>query len=109
MAGEGSDSRVRSSGGGPEPADECAEFLVEGDVQGVGFRYFTQRVADRLGVRGFVRNLEDGSVQVVAQAPGPVLDQLETVLRQGPRLGRVDSVVRRSVRGESFRTFELRF
>ncbi|HEY7509386.1 MAG TPA: acylphosphatase, partial [Vicinamibacteria bacterium] len=43
-------------------------FVVHGRVQGVGYRYFVQREADARGVTGFVRNLPDGSVEVVAEA-----------------------------------------
>ena len=44
----------------------ATRFLVQGLVQGVGFRYFVYRSADRLGLSGFVRNLPDGRVEVVA-------------------------------------------
>lgn len=46
--------------------DKCVICWVYGQVQGVGFRYFTQQEALRLGIRGYARNLDDGSVEVVA-------------------------------------------
>ena len=58
---------------------------VEGRVQGVGFRAWTRVVATELGVRGWVRNLPDGSVEVHAAAPADVIDELERRLHFGPR------------------------
>ena len=58
--------------------------MVRGRVQGVGFRHFVWQVAGRLGVRGYVRNLEDGSVEVHATGTAGNLDELEALLRQGP-------------------------
>ncbi len=58
--------------------------LVSGRVQGVGFRYFTARWARRLGLAGFVRNLPDGRVEVVAHGERGALEQLVGALRSGP-------------------------
>jgi len=67
-------------------------FHVSGAVQGVGFRYFAERVAARLGVAGYVKNLPDGRVEVYAIGTTPQLDALRSELGRGPRMGRVDSV-----------------
>lgn len=61
-----------------------AHILVSGHVQGVGFRYFTVRQARRLGLGGFVQNLPDGRVEVVAEGARGALEQLVAALRQGP-------------------------
>ncbi|MBI4860404.1 MAG: acylphosphatase [Candidatus Riflebacteria bacterium] len=90
------------------PEERCEEFIVTGTVQGVGYRYFAQRVAVRLGVRGFVRNLPDGSVQVVAQAGPAVLDELAGLLREGPRFSEVEAVSRREFAGGRFAGFDIR-
>jgi acylphosphatase len=68
----------------------CAvHLLVSGEVQGVGFRYFTRRQALALALRGYVRNLPDGRVEVVAAGlPGQVQCLVEQV-RQGPPGSRV--------------------
>jgi acylphosphatase len=71
---------------------ERLHAVVRGDVQGVGFRYFVQRRADELGLRGWVRNNDDGTVEVVAEGEKPRLEQLEQALEQGPRMARVDRV-----------------
>lgn len=68
------------------------EATVFGRVQGVGFRYFTLSIANELGLFGWVRNLPDGSVQLVAEGPKEQLDQFLNRLRIGPHSGRVDDV-----------------
>jgi acylphosphatase len=72
--------------------DERLTAIVHGDVQGVGFRMFVWREAVRLGLRGYVRNLPDGTVEVVAEGPRPLLEQLLAALRRGPRAAEVTSV-----------------
>ncbi|HVH62168.1 MAG TPA: acylphosphatase [Candidatus Dormibacteraeota bacterium] len=71
---------------------ERLHAIVRGDVQGVGFRYFVQRRADQLGLRGWVRNNDDGTVEVVAEGRRPQLEELNRALKQGPRMARVDRV-----------------
>lgn len=68
-------------------------FLVRGRVQGVGFRWFVQREASELGLRGWVRNTEEGDVEVVAAGDAGDLDELRTSLRRGPRGSRVDNLI----------------
>ena len=65
---------------------------VRGFVQGVGFRYFVQREAVRLGLRGYTRNMSSGDVEVVAQGTRVVLEQLLSRLRQGPSAADVEDV-----------------
>ena len=69
-----------------------ARIVVQGDVQGVGFRAATAYEARRLGVSGWVRNLVDGSVEVLAQGEPAVVDSLITWLRRGPSLARVTGI-----------------
>jgi len=66
--------------------------IVEGYVQGVGFRAFVQDQAVRLGVVGWVRNRWDGSVEVLAEGQRPTLEKLLTVLYRGPRGAHVSGV-----------------
>ena len=66
---------------------------VVGLVHGVGFRYTTQRKAERLGLTGWVRNGSDGSVEVFAQGDRVALDRLGAFLEQGPRAARVQGVL----------------
>lgn len=74
-----------------------AGFRVEGRVQGVGFRWWTAREAKRLGLRGFVRNRGDGSVEVCAWGRPEVLDRLSERLKRGPDGARVTAVQRQEV------------
>jgi len=67
-------------------------FLVKGRVQGVGFRWFVHREASELGLKGWVRNTEDGDVEVLAAGDEEELIELRESLRKGPRGSRVDSV-----------------
>jgi acylphosphatase len=67
-------------------------FIVRGQVQGVGFRWFVEREAHMLAIAGWVRNNHDGSVEVLAQGTRDQLAGLHSRLREGPRAARVDSV-----------------
>jgi acylphosphatase len=68
-------------------------FLVQGRVQGVGFRWFVQREAAELRLRGWVRNTEEGEVEVVAAGKPADLNELRVSLRRGPRGSRVDRIL----------------
>lgn len=65
---------------------------VAGRVQGVYFRNWTRKQAQRLGLHGWVRNLRDGRVEVLAHGRDDMLRELEKLLWQGPPLSRVDTV-----------------
>lgn len=75
-------------------SEERRGLLLTGRVQGVGFRWFTARLAGGLGLRGAVRNRSDGSVEVHAEGPAGVLDRFEERLREGPPGARVEGVRR---------------
>lgn len=64
--------------------------LIGGRVQGVGFRYFTRAQASEYGLKGYVRNLPDGSVEVVAVGEREMLAGFIADLRRGPPTGKVD-------------------
>jgi acylphosphatase len=70
----------------------AAEVLVEGDVQGVGYRYFAQRKAAQLGLCGYVMNLSDGRVRVRVEGPREVIEEFARELEKGPPLARVEKV-----------------
>lgn len=67
-------------------------FRVSGRVQGVGFRWYVRQRADRLGLHGTVRNVPDGSVEVVAEGPHDALEELVRRLANGPPASAVASV-----------------
>lgn len=66
--------------------------IVEGRVQGVGFRYFTQERAVFLGLTGWVRNRWDGTVELVAEGPTADLETLLRTIQRGPRTGTTQNV-----------------
>lgn len=73
---------------------EAARFIVYGRVQGVGFRFFVEREARQLNLKGWVRNRRDGFVECLAIGPAAALEQLHQRLRQGPPAARVEQVSR---------------
>ncbi|MCB0361123.1 MAG: acylphosphatase [Bdellovibrionales bacterium] len=75
----------------------CRHFLVEGRVQGVGFRAFVRREAKKLKLVGWVRNLKDGQVEILAQGSEESLALLEIKLKEGPEGSRVENVLVNSV------------
>lgn len=66
--------------------------IVEGRVQGVGFRYFVLEVADSLGVTGWVRNRWDETVEVMAEGDPAALEKLLAALKRGPRASFVTEI-----------------
>jgi acylphosphatase len=67
-------------------------YLVSGRVQGVGFRFFAQNVAQREGLTGLVRNLPDGRVEAIAEGDDESLQRFEAALWRGPSHARVEQV-----------------
>ncbi len=85
-------------------------WLVSGQVQGVGFRYFVLREATGLGLRGWTRNLSNGQVEVVAEGESARLDGLRAALQRGPRHAEVAGVEETQISDEpgGFKSFEIR-
>lgn len=85
-------------------------LIVSGRVQGVGFRWFAEREALKRNVRGYVRNLEDGRVEILAQADPGALDEFRESIRHGPRGSRVDHVEVKAVDVDNrLSSFRIRF
>jgi acylphosphatase len=91
-------------------ASKALQAVVDGMVQGVGFRYATIRQARALGLTGFVRNLDDGRVEVVAEGEEAGLERFEAWLRHGPSGAHVRAVESRygPYRG-IYRDFSVRY
>jgi acylphosphatase len=66
--------------------------LVSGDVQGVGFRFFAQRAAERINLAGYVRNCRDGRVEAYAIGTAEQLAAFRALLERGPNFSRVSRV-----------------
>jgi len=85
-------------------------FLVKGRVQGVGFRWFVQREAAEIGLRGWVRNTDGGDVEVLAAGEPDQLKDLALALGRGSRGSRVDAVVEHELvesEGAELKSFEI--
>ena len=87
----------------------CRRYRVSGHVQGVGFRYYAQKEALRLGLAGWVCNLAGGDVDLLACGAPETLDDFHGWLLQGPAMARVSSVeVEALVVGQDFDGFLIR-
>lgn len=83
---------------------------IEGRVQGVGFRYFTEKVARQSGVNGYVRNLPDGRVEAYAEGDEDSLQQFLQHVKRGPSLSHVTQVKERWGEAQgSERSFRVTF
>ena len=83
-------------------------YVVQGRVQGIGYRYFVLRQADALGLTGYARNRADGSVEVVAEGVDDALAQLESRLREGPAFSEVSDVEREAIAPRGDGGFQVR-
>jgi acylphosphatase len=79
------------------PGEVARRFLVQGQVQGVGFRWFIQRRLRELGCAGWVRNLPDGSVEAVVGGTPEAMDLARGFLQTGPRSAQVSRVEEETV------------
>lgn len=71
---------------------QAAEIVVEGQVQGVGYRNYVERKATHLGLAGYVMNLKDGRVRVRVEGTREVIEELVRDLEKGPPLAHVEQV-----------------
>ena len=83
-------------------------ILVGGKVQGVGYRAFVKKRASEVGICGWVRNLEDGRVEVLACAEIDKLDSFENEMKQGPQGSMVQGLVSKDITSPiEFNTFTI--
>jgi len=86
------------------------QYLVKGRVQGVGFRWFVQNEAAHIGLRGWVRNTDDGHVEVMASGTPDQLEDLVQALARGTRGSRVDNIESHAVaesEGDELQSFQI--
>ena len=81
--------------------------VIRGRVQGVGFRYFAERTARDAGVRGWVRNRPDGSVETFAEGSEEAVRLYLDRLREGPRLGKVSAIEEEESTAAGHTAFEI--
>jgi acylphosphatase len=82
-------------------------YRVHGRVQGVGYRDYTQRVAAGLGLTGYVRNLDDGAVEVYAAGSAQQLSDLAAALHTGPRFSGVRGVEEQEAALKQYSDFRI--
>jgi acylphosphatase len=86
------------------------KVVIKGLVQGVFYRVHTKNTADKLGIKGYVRNLANGSVEAVFEGDQPVVDQMIDWCHKGPEMSRVDHVQTQEIKTLSdFKIFEIRY
>ncbi|MCG8604993.1 acylphosphatase [bacterium] len=71
----------------------CVKVTVKGRVQGVGFRWFVQRAAQGLSVKGYVKNLFNGDVEAELEGKREAVEDLIKQIRKGPTFSRVDELI----------------
>jgi acylphosphatase len=90
---------------------ESFRFVVYGKVQGVFYRKFVAEKLRRLGVRGYVRNLPDGSVEVVVRATEEELEEIRRILEEGSPLSKVERIEMEALEEDDllYEGFEIRY
>ena len=87
----------------------AVKMRIEGLVQGVGYRYFAYRLAHRYGIKGYVMNMPDGSVELVAEGDEEVLNRFLEEVARGPSSAVVTNVSVQDVEPRGFKTFEINY
>ena len=83
-----------------EPSLETVKVLITGKVQGVSYRHSTVRMAHQLKLRGWVQNLQDGSVEAMLQGEPDQIDRMLAWMRSGPPAARVQEVISETLDSE---------
>ena len=89
---------------------ETRVIKIHGKVQGVGYRFFATRVARRLGLKGWIRNLRDGTVDAIVEGEPEAIDEWLEEIREGPRYAEVTKIdqEKKTYLGK-FGDFDVRF
>jgi acylphosphatase len=89
---------------------EMRMIKIHGKVQGVGYRFFATRIARRLGLKGYIQNLRDGSVEAAVEGEADKISEWIEELREGPRYAEVSRIdqERREFQGK-FGDFDVKF
>lgn len=85
-------------------------LIISGRVQGVGFRFFTYRIAKELGIKGWVQNLQDGTVETVVTGSHENVEKMVDKLKEGPPSARVQNIeeVNGQINTDNFNGFTIR-
>ena len=86
----------------------AVRLIVSGRVQGVGFRWSARTEAERVGARGWVRNLPDGTVEIHLEGDDEAVEHMRRWAAEGPPGARVEGVAETDVEPEDLTTFDVR-
>jgi len=86
---------------------KSVRLYIEGTVQGVFFRQFIQENAERQNIKGFVRNLEDGKVEVFAEGDNDNVDKMIELCKQGPKHSQIRNVEVKEEKFQGFKEFKM--
>jgi len=86
---------------------KAVKMIIKGTVQGVFFRNFVKENADKLGLAGFVRNLENGSVEVFAEGDIDNVDKLYEFCKKGPKHSMIKDVILKEVKIQDMKDFKI--
>ncbi|WP_079505425.1 acylphosphatase [Mesobacillus jeotgali] len=86
------------------------QIIVSGEVQGVGYRYYTQMKAIQFGITGWVRNLQEGGVEILASGPKAELEKFIDEVRRGNPFSTVDHIEVNEIKNiESYKSFAIKY
>ncbi|MGK7942021.1 MAG: acylphosphatase [Crocosphaera sp.] len=85
----------------------CVHVLITGIVQGVGYRYSTVQEAQKLGIKGWVRNLRDSRVEAIFEGKEPLVKQMVQWCHQGPRSAKVRDVTVKTIESQGYQEFAV--
>jgi len=89
---------------------EKIKILVTGRVQGVLFRAYTNRIANSLNIKGYVKNLFSGDVEIVAKGEEEIMEQFLKKIKIGPPAARVDSIQTKEISEPiDYETFQISY
>lgn len=88
---------------------KCVHLIVSGRVQGVFFRENTRRKAIELGLKGYVKNLPDGNVEIVAEGNENKINEFIEFIKKGPGIARIQGIKIMHKEPENFKGFEIRY
>lgn len=89
---------------------KATQITIIGLVQGVSFRHYTKKTALSLGLTGFVKNLKDGSVEIIVQGSKDNINKLINWCKKGPEQAKVENVKIKEINlTEKFNLFEIRY
>ncbi len=86
---------------------KAVRLYIEGTVQGVFFRQFIKDNAERQNLRGFVRNLEDGRVEVFIEGDNDNVDKMIDLCKQGPKHSQIEKVEVKEEKFQGFKEFKI--